>query len=103
MVMPKLVCSAVFAYRLFTTTWVGTSLPSLWFALSAGLMHFAGTGLGGVRLGVALVGALTVIPVYGLARLAWGRTAAGLAAFMVAISAVYIHYSDQLVSYDLMP
>src|SRR5947209_7440666 len=31
---------------LFTTTWWNTSLPSLFFPFSAGLMRFAGTGLG---------------------------------------------------------
>jgi hypothetical protein len=78
---------------MFTTTWWNTSLPSMWFPFTAGLMRFAGPGLMGVRLGVALIGALTVIPVYGLARLAWGRGAAGVAAFAVAVSATYIHYS----------
>ena len=78
---------------MFTTTWWNTSLPSMWFPFTAGLMRFAGPGLVGVRLGVALIGAVTVIPVYGLARLAWGRTAAIVAAFAVAASATYIHYS----------
>jgi hypothetical protein len=78
---------------MFTTTWWNTSLPSMWFPFTAGLMRFAGPELVGVRLGVALIGALTVIPVYGLARLAWGRTAAIVAAFAVAASATYIHYS----------
>lgn len=78
---------------LFTSTWYGTSLPSMWFALSGMLMHIGGTGLGGVRLGVALVGALTVIPLYGLTRLIGGRTAAALAAFALATSPVAIQYS----------
>ena len=78
---------------LFTTTWWGTSLPSLWFAVSGWFMNIAGTGLGGVRFGVALVGALTVIPLYGLTRLLAGRTAAALAAFALATSPVAIHYS----------
>jgi 4-amino-4-deoxy-L-arabinose transferase-like glycosyltransferase len=78
---------------LFTTTWHGTSLPSMWFAISGMLMHLGGTGLGGVRLGVALVGALTVIPLYGLTRLIGGRTAAALASFGLATSPVAVHYS----------
>jgi 4-amino-4-deoxy-L-arabinose transferase-like glycosyltransferase len=78
---------------LFTTTWWGTSLPSMWFAVSGMLIHLAGTGLGGVRLGVALVGSLTVIPLYGLTRLIAGRTTAALAAFALATSPVAIHYS----------
>ncbi|HKP53276.1 MAG TPA: glycosyltransferase family 39 protein [Chloroflexia bacterium] len=78
---------------LFTTTWSDTGLPSMWFAVSGALMHVAGTGLGGVRFGVALVGALTVVPLYGLTRLIAGRTAAALAAFALATSPVAIHYS----------
>jgi 4-amino-4-deoxy-L-arabinose transferase-like glycosyltransferase len=78
---------------LFTTTWHDTGLPSLLFAYEAGLMRLLGPGLGSERLGVALIGALLVVPVYGLARLAWSRTAAALAAFFVAVSAAAIHYS----------
>ncbi|MFL5731712.1 MAG: glycosyltransferase family 39 protein [Chloroflexia bacterium] len=81
------------AIPMFTTTWVDTGLPSLWFAIAAGWMRLVGPDLAGVRLGVAFIGAVTVIPIYGLARLAWGRLAAGLAGFGVAISAVYVHYS----------
>jgi 4-amino-4-deoxy-L-arabinose transferase-like glycosyltransferase len=81
------------AISLFTTTWFDTSLPSMWFAFAALLMHITGPGLAGVRLGVALVGGLTVLPVYGLARLAWGRLAALLAGFAVSVSAAYVHYS----------
>lgn len=78
---------------LFTTTWSGTGLPSLWFVFPAALMHIVGTGLAGVRSGVALAGAFTMIPVYGLARLLAGRTAAALAAFAWAVSPVAIQYS----------
>jgi hypothetical protein len=80
-------------YPLFTTTWQGTSLPSLWFGIQGLLMHITGRNLAGVRMGVALAGALTVIPVYGLGRLLAGRLGAALAAFGVAVSAVYVHYS----------
>jgi 4-amino-4-deoxy-L-arabinose transferase-like glycosyltransferase len=78
---------------LFTTTWHGTSLPSMPFLFSGGLMHIAGTGLGGVRLGVALLGALTIIPIYALGRLLAGKVAATIAAFAWATSAVAVHYS----------
>jgi 4-amino-4-deoxy-L-arabinose transferase-like glycosyltransferase len=77
----------------FTTTWYGTGLPSMWFAISAGFMHLVGTGLGGVRFSVALLGALTVVPLYGLARLLIGRLGAVLAAFGWATTPVVIHYS----------
>ena len=78
---------------IFTTTWHSTSLPSMPFLFSGGLMHIVGTGLGGVRLGVALVGALTVVPIYALGRLLAGRVAATIAAFAWATSAVAVHYS----------
>ncbi len=81
------------AISLFTTTWAGTGLPSMWFGFESLLMHFTGPNLVGVRLGVALAGALTVIPVYGLGRLLAGRMGAVLAAFAVAVSAAYVHYS----------
>jgi hypothetical protein len=81
------------AIPLFTTTWAGTSLPSMWFGLEGLLMHITGPSLAGVRLGVALAGALTVVPVYGLGRLLAGRMGATLAAFAVAVSAAYVHYS----------
>jgi|GEM_PF-1067179 len=77
----------------FTTTWYETSLPSLWFALSGALLHLVGTGLDGTRAGVALAGALTVVPVYGLGRLLAGRVAALIAAFALATAPVAIHYS----------
>src|SRR5439155_13127992 len=81
------------AISLFTVTWRDTSLPSLFFPFAAGVMRLAGTDLGAERLGVALIGALTVIPIYGLAREAWGRAAAALAASAWATTAVAIHYS----------
>ena len=81
------------AIPLFTTTWEGTSLPSLWFGIEGMLMHLTGPNLTGVRLGVALAGALMVVPVYGLGRLLAGRAAGAIAAFFAAVSAVYIHYS----------
>ncbi|MDQ3929037.1 MAG: glycosyltransferase family 39 protein, partial [Chloroflexota bacterium] len=77
----------------FTTTWFGTSLPSMPFAFTGNLMHLVGTGLAGVRAGVALFGALTLIPTYGIARLLWGRVAAAVAGFAWATSPVAIHYS----------
>ena len=77
----------------FTTTWFGTSLPSLPFAFTGNLMHLLGASLGGVRAGVALVGALAVLPTYGLARLLWGRVAAAVAGLAWATSPVALHYS----------
>lgn len=81
------------AISIFSTTWYGTSMPSLPFVLTGNMMHLAGTGLAGTRFGVALVGALMVVPIYGLARLVFGRTAAFLAAIGWATTAVAIHYT----------
>ena len=81
------------AIPLFTTTWANTSLPSLWFGIEGLLLQITGPTLAGVRLSVALAGALTVIPVYGIGRLLAGRMEATLAAFAMVVSAVYVHYS----------
>ncbi|HEX8598550.1 MAG TPA: glycosyltransferase family 39 protein [Chloroflexia bacterium] len=78
---------------LLTTTWFETSLPSLPFAFTGNLMHLVGTGLAGVRVGIAFIGALAVVPTYGIARLLWGRVAAAVAGFAWATSPVAIHYS----------
>ncbi|MDQ3929485.1 MAG: glycosyltransferase family 39 protein, partial [Chloroflexota bacterium] len=78
---------------LFTTTYIGLGQPSLWFAVPALSMKVFGTGLVGMRMPVAIFGSLLVLPVYGIARLSWGKTAAGVAAFAVAVSASMIHWS----------
>ena len=81
------------ATSLFTTVFLGTGMPSLWFFPEGLLMRIFGPDLGGVRVWPALCGALLVLPVYGMVRLNWGRVAAGVAAFMLAVSAVMVHYS----------
>jgi hypothetical protein len=78
---------------LFTTTWFDTTMPSMPFFYSGVMMHLVGTGLGGVRFPMALVGALTVIPVYGIARMLWGRPAALLAGLATATTAATVHYA----------
>ncbi|HEX8598916.1 MAG TPA: glycosyltransferase family 39 protein [Chloroflexia bacterium] len=78
---------------LFTTVFLGTGMPSLWFFPEGLLMRIFGPDLGGARVWPALTGALLVLPTYAMVRLNWGRTAAGIAAFMMAISAVAVHYS----------
>ncbi|HEX8228476.1 MAG TPA: glycosyltransferase family 39 protein [Chloroflexia bacterium] len=78
---------------IFTTTYMGLGQPSLWFAVPALSMKVFGENLVGMRLPVAVLGSLLVLPVYGIARLSWGKTAAGVAAFAVAVSASMIHWS----------
>lgn len=91
------------AISLFTTTWYGTSLPSLPFGFVGTLMHLVGTDLGGARFGVALIGALTVIPLYGLARMLAGRAAAVVASLAFATSASAVHYSRVSIVNMLTP
>ncbi|HYO49571.1 MAG TPA: glycosyltransferase family 39 protein, partial [Chloroflexia bacterium] len=77
----------------FTTTYLGLGQPSLWFAVPAQFMKVFGTGQEGIRMAVAVCGSLLVLPVYGIARLSWGRTAAVIAAIAVAVSASMVHMS----------
>lgn len=78
---------------LFTTVFLGTGMPSMWFAPEGFLMRFVGDTLGGTRVWSALCGALLVIPVYMMTRLCWNRAAATLASIGIAISTVIVHYS----------
>jgi hypothetical protein len=78
---------------LFTTVFLSTGMPSMWFWPEGLIMRLMGPTLGGARYWPALIGALVVVPVYGLARIVWGRIAAIIAGFAVAISAVMVHYS----------
>lgn len=80
---------------LFTTTWLDLGLPSLWFWFQAWPMRVFGNGLVGLRYITGLTGAVTVIPVYLLARLLWGRMAAVFAGFSVVFLTVILHNSRQ--------
>jgi 4-amino-4-deoxy-L-arabinose transferase-like glycosyltransferase len=77
----------------FTTTYLGLGQPSLWFVVPAQFMKVFGTEQVGIRMAVAVCGSLLVLPVYGIARLSWGRTAAVIAAIAVAVSASMVHMS----------
>ncbi|HVG01104.1 MAG TPA: glycosyltransferase family 39 protein, partial [Chloroflexia bacterium] len=80
---------------MFTTVWLNLGLPSLWFWFQAQFLHLFGVNLVGLRFITGLVGALTIIPVYLLARLVWGRTAALLSAVPVTFLIVILHHSRQ--------
>ncbi|HYP18940.1 MAG TPA: glycosyltransferase family 39 protein, partial [Chloroflexia bacterium] len=80
---------------MFTTVWLNLGLPSLWFWFQAQFLHLFGVNLVGLRFITGLVGALTIIPVYLLSRLVWGRTAALLSAVPVAFLIVILHHSRQ--------
>ncbi|HEY3172820.1 MAG TPA: glycosyltransferase family 39 protein [Thermoanaerobaculia bacterium] len=76
---------------IFSTVWL--SLPALWFAGIAASLKIGGVTLAALRLPSALFGAATVIPVYLLLRLAWGRAAAIVGAAIMAFSASNVHYA----------
>lgn len=80
---------------MFTTTWLDLGLPSLWFWFQAWPMRVFGDGLVGLRYITGLTGAVTVIPVYLLARMLWGRMAAVFAGFSVVFLTVILHNSRQ--------
>jgi len=77
----------------FSTLWSGIDLPALWFWIVALFLKFGGSTLATLRLPAALFGAATVLPLYGLIRGTWGRSAAVAGAAMLAVSASNVHYS----------
>ncbi|HUS14416.1 MAG TPA: glycosyltransferase family 39 protein [Chloroflexia bacterium] len=78
---------------IFGTLWDDINLPALWFVLVAASLKVGGLTLAALRLPAALFGAATVIPFYGLVRLAWGRAAAIAGTAILAVSASQVHYS----------
>lgn len=70
----------------------GDQLHLYTWGVAAGMKLF-GTGLLGLKAFSAFVGALTVIPLYGLARLWFGRRAALLCGGFLAVSEGAVHYS----------
>lgn len=77
----------------FTTTWLDTGLPSMYFWFEAIPMRLFGDGLAWIRFLTALLGALFVIPTYLLARLLWGRIAGVIAATLVVGSSTLIQHT----------
>jgi hypothetical protein len=77
----------------FQTLWDGVDLPALWFWIVALFLKAGGNTLGMLRLPAALLGAATVLPLYGLIRGTWGRYAAITGAAIMSVSASNIHYS----------
>lgn len=77
----------------FSTLWDGIDLPALWFWIVSSSLKVSGSTLAMLRLPAALFGAATVVPLYGLIRGTWGRSAAMAGAAILAFSASNIHYS----------
>ncbi len=77
----------------FTTTWLETGLPSMYFWFEAIPMRLFGDGLAWIRFLTAFLGAVFVIPIYLLARLLWGRIAGVVAATLVVGSSTLIQHT----------
>ncbi len=77
----------------FSTLWSGIDLPALWFWIVAVSLKLGGNSLAMLRLPAALFGAATVLPLYGLIRGTWGRSAAIAGTAIMAFSACNVHYS----------
>jgi mannosyltransferase len=65
-------------------------------------LRLAGSTPLAVRFLSALIGTLTVPPVYLLGRRAFGRAAGGLAALLAAVSPVLVYYSQETRMYGLV-
>jgi hypothetical protein len=77
----------------FATLWENAELPALWFLAMAASLDVGGITLAALRVPSALVGALAVIPFYGLVRGVWGRAAAIGGTLLFACSMADTHYS----------
>lgn len=75
----------------FVTGWL--SHPTLWFFMQAGSLRAFGDDVVGLRTLSALIGAATVPALYALGRLAYGRATATVAAALLAVYHVHVHYS----------
>ena len=77
----------------FSTIWSLINLPALWFTAIAGSLFLFGHTLAALRLPVALVGTATIVPFYAMVRQSWGPMTAMMGTFLLAASAVDVHFS----------
>jgi 4-amino-4-deoxy-L-arabinose transferase-like glycosyltransferase len=77
--------------RMFVTGWLGH--PRLSFALMAATMRVWGDGIVGLRMHAALVGTITLLPLYFLVRPSAGSLAAQGAVWLLATMPFHIHFS----------
>ncbi|HEY1388026.1 MAG TPA: glycosyltransferase family 39 protein [Ktedonobacterales bacterium] len=82
---------------LLSTGWYG--LPMLGYGIPAVVMHFAGDSLFGVRLSSVIVGLLSLIVIYLLAREFAGRRVAFVATALLAVSHLHIQFSRSGIHY----
>jgi 4-amino-4-deoxy-L-arabinose transferase-like glycosyltransferase len=86
----------------FSTQWILVDLPAPWFASVAVSLHIFGHTLAALRLPNAVYGTAAIVPFYAMVRHAWGQVAAIAGAWMLAVSAVDIHFSRVTVN-NLVP
>jgi 4-amino-4-deoxy-L-arabinose transferase-like glycosyltransferase len=79
------------ATNILTISWF--SFPSLYFAIQSMGIFLLDQTVAGLRITSALVGALTVVAVYGLARTLFNRLTAVIAAVLLATFHYHIHFS----------
>jgi 4-amino-4-deoxy-L-arabinose transferase-like glycosyltransferase len=84
-------------HTLLSTGWYG--LPVLGYGISALVMHFAGDDLFGLRLSSVIVGLLSLIVLYLLAREFAGRRVAFVATALLAVSHLHIQFSRSGIHY----
>lgn len=77
--------------NLFVTGWLG--MPRMSFLLMALPMKVWGTGVVGIRMHAAIVGAATILPLYWLLRPECGRWLAQCAIWLLATYPFHIHFS----------
>jgi 4-amino-4-deoxy-L-arabinose transferase-like glycosyltransferase len=74
-------------------------LPMMSFAWPAVSMRILGDTVYGLRMSSVIVGTLTLIPFYALTRLLFGRTAAPVATFLLAVSHPFIALNRLGINY----
>lgn len=82
---------------LLSTGWYG--LPVAGYGLPALVMRFAGANLWGLRLSSVLIGTLSIVLLYALAREFTGRRVAFLAAALLTVSHFHIMFSRMGIHY----
>jgi 4-amino-4-deoxy-L-arabinose transferase-like glycosyltransferase len=80
----------------FATGWL--SHPTLWFYCMSRFMTVFGSGIVGVRIMSALLGATTILTIYPLAREMCGVSVAQIAVALLAAYPLHIHFSRQGLS-----
>ncbi len=75
----------------FATGWF--SHPNLWFFMQAGSLQLFGDTIGGLRMMSVLLGTLAVAALYVLGRQIASRPVAAMAAALLAVYHVHMHYS----------